>query len=160
MGLFVRRQVPAPVTYPASLRPMDSDDLPVVAGIEAQSFDDAWSVAELSNLLIQDHKGWVLHVRGRVEGYGLGVAAGSVFFCDRLAVDCHQRGNGYGASLVEYAKLLAVRLCGCERILLPVALQDWQVCEFFSSQGFVGTEVHQDEEQCDWVTFCWRRGWE
>jgi GNAT superfamily N-acetyltransferase len=161
MGIFARAH--SALAYKSSdvrLRQMDFDDLPTVAAIECQSFDEHWRVGELHNLLLNSHIGWVIHIRGRIEGYGLAVPVGKIFFLDRLAVDCHSRGEGYGESLVEYAKYYAVRVAECNRIIVPVGLRDWEVAEFFAAQGFVGAECYADRDGVDWIHFVWRKGWE
>jgi ribosomal-protein-alanine N-acetyltransferase len=117
------------------IRAMRRDDLPVVAALEAASYDFPWSAGIFGDCLKAGHPCWVLCSDGEVAGYGiLSVAAGEAHVLN-LCIGPDWRGRGLGRHLL--GRLLDVaRWSGAERVFLEVRPSNPVAQQLYTSVGF------------------------
>lgn len=118
------------------LRPLTSEDLPRVLGIERSSFADPWSEALFRQELARDDRVWlVAEVDGEVVGYaGLMIVGNDADLMD-LAVASGHRGAGLSRALLwAVAREAAGR--GVERLTLEVRPSNIEALGLYASCGF------------------------
>ena len=119
----------------AEIRAMRREDLPVVAEMEAASYDFPWSQGIFSDCLKAGHPCWVMWVEGEAAGYGvLSVAAGEAHVLNVCIGPAH-RGLGLGRLLMR--RLLDIaRWNGATRVFLEVRPSNPIAQKLYESMGF------------------------
>jgi ribosomal-protein-alanine N-acetyltransferase len=108
------------------------DDVAVLAGLHAVSFDDAWDAPAIAALLATPGTFAVW----AVDGFILVRAAGGEAEILTLAVSPPARGRGLGRSLVTKAAAHAVTL-GAESLFLEVADGNRPALALYAGLGFL-----------------------
>lgn len=119
----------------AEIRAMRREDLPVVAAMEAASYDFPWTQGIFSDCLKAGHPCWVMWVEGEAAGYGvLSVAAGEAHVLNVCIGPAH-RGLGLGRLLMR--RLLDIaRWNGATRVFLEVRPSNPVAQKLYESMGF------------------------
>ncbi|MFC4528554.1 ribosomal protein S18-alanine N-acetyltransferase [Dyella halodurans] len=117
------------------IRAMRREDLPLVAAMEAASYDFPWSQGIFSDCLKAGHPCWVMWVDGEAGGYGvLSVAAGEAHVLN-VCVGPGHRGLGLGRLLMR--RLLDIaRWNGATRVFLEVRPSNPIAQKLYESMGF------------------------
>jgi [ribosomal protein S18]-alanine N-acetyltransferase len=119
----------------AEIRAMRRDDLPLVAQLEAASYDFPWTQGIFGDCLKAGHPCWVMWVEGVIAGYGvLSVAAGEAHVLN-ICIGPDHRGLGLGRLLMR--RLLDIaRWNGATRVFLEVRPSNPAAQNLYRSMGF------------------------
>ncbi|MHA6204472.1 ribosomal protein S18-alanine N-acetyltransferase [Dyella soli] len=124
--------VPRPV---AEIRAMRREDLPVVAQMEAASYEFPWTQGIFGDCLKAGHPCWVMWVEGEIAGYGvLSVAAGEAHVLNVCVGPAH-RGLGLGRLLMRRLIDIA-RWNGATRVFLEVRPSNPVAQQLYAAMGF------------------------
>lgn len=119
----------------AEIRAMRRDDLPIVALMEAASYEFPWTQGIFGDCLKAGHPCWVMWVEGEIAGYGvLSVAAGEAHVLN-VCVGPHHRGLGFGRILLRRLIDIA-RWNGATRVFLEVRPSNPVAQTLYLSMGF------------------------
>lgn len=121
--------------------PMGMCDAWEAAGIEAASYPDPWSKAEIASLLWAATPGVVAVEGSRVLGYALYFLRPGGLFILRLAVAPERRRRGTGAALVEALAARTGRWGGAPRILCYPRESNLPGLTFLKACGFRAERV-------------------
>lgn len=124
---------------PVSLRRPTSEDLGVIAAIEAASFADPWSEAEFASVLETPHTIFLVAETGKksgIVGYVIAMAVLDQAEILNVAVAPENRGAGLGGGLLD-AALLEVERRGAESVFLEVRVSNVAARALYASRGFV-----------------------
>ena len=118
---------------PCRIRAASSADLPAIAGIEAVTFPDPWSVrvfaAHLADLfLVAEHA-------DRVVGYIIARVMGDEAEILNVAVETAARGDGIGHALLD-ACLAHLDRAGAPTVYLEVRPSNAPALRLYASRGF------------------------
>ena len=122
------------------LRPLLTDDLPVVLELERKIFpDDAWSPGMFADELALEGRGrhYVAAEEGnRIVGYaGMMLPGGRQAEVLTLAVDAGHWGRGIGSALLTELLEEAVR-CDCTEVFLEVRADNSRAQDLYRRYGF------------------------
>ena len=128
-------------TTAITFRPMHEADIPVIVGIEATAFYDAWSENMLRNELANQLTTYlVMESAGRIIGYaGFWLVAGEAQVT-RVAVSEAERGQGLGTRLTAALVNKAWEL-GAEAITLEVRESNLAAQKAYFTCGFASEGV-------------------
>lgn len=121
---------PAPV-----LRPMRSEDLDTVLGIELRAYPFPWTRGIFEDCLRAGYPAWVLVDGDTTLGYAvLSVAAGEAHVLN-ICVDPEAQGRGHGRRLL-HALLHLARGRGAQRLFLEVRPSNRGAIALYHAEGF------------------------
>lgn len=135
------------------IRPMNMDDVPVVASLEGEIFSDAWSEKLYRETLESGrYDCWVLETAESNEEELAGKPVLAGYFCGqmildeaevhRIAVDPVMRGRGYGQVLLEDF-LHRMQDVGVTTVLLEVRAGNKPAIGLYKKNGFVEIGVRK-----------------
>ena len=118
-----------------SLRPMTTDDVKAVMGIEEASYDFPWTKGIMRDCLRVGYCCWVVCLGERVAGYGImSVAAGECHILN-LCIHPEMRSKGLGRHLLVHLLRLAQRH-RADAAFLEVRVSNASAIELYRSLGF------------------------
>lgn len=118
------------------IRPTATDDLPGLARLQAESFEETWSAPEIEALLSGPGGfGLAAVMDGRLSGFLIGRAVAGEGEILTVAVDPDLRRSGLGAALVERAAEVAGR-AGASHLFLEVAVDNEAALSLYEGAGF------------------------
>ena len=119
----------------AEIRAMRRDDVPIVAAMEAASYDFPWTPGIFTDCLKAGHPSWAMWVDGVIAGYGvLSVAAGEAHVL-YVCVGPDYRGLGLGRFLLKRLLVIA-RWNGAGRVFLEVRPSNPVAQSLYRAMGF------------------------
>ena len=125
------------------LRPMTSDDVKAVMGIEEASYEFPWTKGIMHDCLRVGYCCWVICLGQRVVGYGIiSVAAGECHILN-LCVHPDMRGHGLGRHLLVHLLQLA-REHRADAAFLEVRASNLAAIELYRSLGFNEVGLRRD----------------
>jgi ribosomal-protein-alanine N-acetyltransferase len=119
-----------------AIRAAKPEDAAAMARLQAGSFAEAWSAADIETLLTGPGGfGLVVDAGGRVAGFLIGRAAGGEAEILTVAVDEAHRRRGLGGALVE-AAAVAAQATGAACLFLEVATDNTAGLALYEAAGF------------------------
>lgn len=130
---------PAGAAEAVLLRPATADDYPAIAGLQAASFPDRWSLDAVRGIAGIGGAVVMLAVRvadGLPVGYLIGQVVTDEAEVHSLAVDAAMRRRGVGRRLLAAFEAMAAAL-GAVSVVLEVAADDPVATGLYESAGYV-----------------------
>lgn len=118
-----------------SMRPMRATDVDAVMDVELRAYPFPWTRGIFDDCLRAGYPAWLLHVDGRLAGYGvLSIAAGEAHVLN-VCVDPALQGGGLGRRLFR-ALIDIARQHGAERVFLEVRPSNPHAIALYHDEGF------------------------
>lgn len=118
-----------------AMRPMRADDLDAVMAIELRAYPFPWTRGIFDDCLRAAYPAWLLHLDGRIAGYGvLSIAAGEAHVLN-VCVDPDLQGHGHGRRLFR-ALIDIGRKLGAQRVFLEVRPSNPAAVALYHDEGF------------------------
>lgn len=119
-----------------SFRPMRTEDVPVVAAIEAQAYAFPWTAGLFNDCLVAGYGAWVLEAAdGDLQAYAILAIGADEAHLLNLCVVPRCQGRGFGRSLLRRMIELA-RWHHADRIFLEVRPSNPAAIALYASEGF------------------------
>ena len=118
------------------IRATDPTDLDALARLQAATFDEVWSAAEIRDLMSGPAGfGLTAFAEGAVAGFLIGRVMGDEAEIITVAVDPGERRAGLGAALVDRAAKAASER-GASRLFLEVGVDNPAALGLYEAAGF------------------------
>ena len=118
-----------------SMRPMRATDVDAVMDVELRAYPFPWTRGIFDDCLRAGYPAWLLHVDGRLAGYGvLSIAAGEAHVLN-VCVRPEFRCRGVGRRLLD-ALLDSARAAGMSDAFLEVRPTNLSAIRLYFSMGF------------------------
>ncbi|WP_425481383.1 ribosomal protein S18-alanine N-acetyltransferase [Luteimonas terrae] len=117
------------------MRPMRATDVDAVMDVELRAYPFPWTRGIFDDCLRAGYPAWLLHVDGRLAGYGvLSIAAGEAHVLN-VCIDPSLQGGGLGRRLFR-ALIDIARQRGAERVFLEVRPSNPHAIALYHDEGF------------------------
>lgn len=118
------------------MRPMDSQDVSAVVGLERQAFATPWNAETFDSLLTRDNVEMMVMERAQVVvGYGVLWCIHDHGELANIAVDESLRGRGLGSRLLDALLAVAVDR-GVRNLYLEVRESNERASKLYARRGF------------------------
>lgn len=118
-----------------SMRPMRATDVDAVMEVELRAYPFPWTRGIFDDCLRAGYPAWLLHVDGRLAGYGvLSIAAGEAHVLN-VCIDPALQGGGLGRRLFR-ALIDIARHHDAERVFLEVRPSNPHAIALYHDEGF------------------------
>jgi len=124
-----------PQSIPATLRPMQLDDLAQIAEIETAAYAFPWSRGIFRDCFSAGYQSWVLARGARIIGYGILSIAAQEAHLLNLCIAPSEQGLGHGRRLLRRMLDLA-RWHEAQRVFLEVRPSNQRAIALYEHAGF------------------------
>ncbi len=117
------------------VRPMTEEDISAVMELELRAFPFPWSVGNFRDCLRSGYYCPLLHIDGRIAGYGVMSTGADEAQILTLCIDPDLQGRGLGRSLLQHL-LQQARACNVDTAFLEVRDSNRVARVLYESSGF------------------------
>lgn len=120
---------------PAQARPMQAQDLPVIARIEPSIYPYPWSIGNFRDSLDSGYSCWVFEHNAEIMGYAVLMMVLDEAHLLNISIALPWQGKGYGRALLQHMMDVGRRHGGAN-MFLEVRPSNTAAIALYESQGF------------------------